>query len=71
MPAHLAWACMAGPGFSAQQLNRYQIAGVHSFNFDGDIDQTIGLHHGGQHPRPLSTSRANLEDTFFLREHTA
>jgi len=29
---------MAGPGFSTQQLNRYRIARVHSFNFDGDID---------------------------------
>jgi hypothetical protein len=29
---------MAGPGFSTQQLNRYRIARVHSFNFDGNID---------------------------------
>ena len=62
---------MAGPGFSAQELNRYQIASVHSFDFDRNIDQTIGLHHGGQDSRSLSTGRANLEDTLFLREHTA
>jgi len=36
---------MAVPGFSTQQLNRYQIARIHSLNFNGDIDQTIGLHH--------------------------
>jgi len=36
---------MAGPGFSAQQLDRHKIALVHTFNFDGDIDQAIGLHH--------------------------
>jgi hypothetical protein len=62
---------MAGPNFSAQQLNRYQIARVHLFNFDRDIDQTIGLHHGSQYPRPLWTSRSNFEDTFFSSEHTA
>src|SRR5688572_18646253 len=62
---------MPGPGYSAQQLHRYQIALVHSFDFDRDIDQTIGLHHGGQNPRSLSTGCANLEDTLFLREYTA
>jgi hypothetical protein len=29
---------MTGPGFSTQQLHRYQIALVHPFNFDRDID---------------------------------
>src|SRR4051812_10420550 len=46
MPTHLARVSGDSPDFSAQQLNRYQIARAHSFNFDGNIDQTIGLHHG-------------------------
>ena len=71
MSTRIDRACVARPDFTTQQLNRYQIAGGHSFNIDGDIDQTIGLHHGGQHPRPLRTSRSNLEDTFFSSEHTA
>jgi hypothetical protein len=62
---------MAGPGFPTQQLNRDQIALIHSFNFDGDVDQTIGFDHGGQYPRPLSTGRPHLEYPFFLSEHTA
>src|SRR5262245_22276012 len=62
---------MTGPGFSTQQLHRYQIALVHSFDLGRDIDQTVGLHHGGQDSGPLSAGRADLENTLFLREHTA
>ena len=71
MIARLAWVSGTHPGFSAQQLNRHQIARAHSFNFDGDIDQTIGLHHGGQYSRPLRTSCSNREDTIVSSEHTA
>jgi hypothetical protein len=60
-----------GPAFSAQELNRNQIALVHSFYFDGNIDQTIGLYHGGQDPGPLRSGRANLEDAVFLSKHPA
>ncbi len=70
MLARLPCGCMAGPGFSAQQLNRYQIALIHPFNFDGDVDQTIGLHHGGQYPGSLCTGRSNLENPFFSSEYT-
>ena len=66
MSTRLSRVGMAGPGFPAQQLNRDQIARVHSFNFDRDIDQTIGLHHRRQYPGPLRAGRANLEDTLLL-----
>jgi hypothetical protein len=71
MPARLAWVSGAGPDFSGQQLNRYQIARAHSFNLNGDIDQTIGLHHGRHYSRPLRTGRSNCEDTIVSSEHTA
>ena len=56
---------MLHPRRTAQKLHSHEIAGIHALYLDGNIDETVGLHHGGQDPGALITGRPNLEDPAF------
>ena len=59
------WRSLFQPGRTTEKLHRHGVTGIHAFDFGGNIDQAVGLDHGGEDPGSLITGGPDLKHAPF------